>query len=400
MKLGDNGVTRSLLWILPAVFLIGLISMPREEYIADPMAVRCEAVSLINNGTIDVPKEAFNQFNGRRGQYFFENPYNHKWYSKWGIMNGLINVPPLLVEKWWNGSLPYFSPSRAIFLNFLNLILSIASAFYLCLIVSRYTRSPVVITLFVLTAFYCTYWWNYLRAQNSEIYQTLFMLAYYYHITSHFRPTTIDTSKTKWRAKKNQLLLAGIFLGILILVKPVYVILFPVALLWITFLETDRFRLFKKTPASSIGWSLFQSTKLFVIPTLFAAFIVLATNAYKFGSPFEAGFSQWGQDNKPLFSGNIFYGMYLMLFDIQGSAFLAFPILIFALFGYPRFFKTYPADACLFLTSGTILFLINAKLLNPLGLWSYGPRYMLVVLPLNSLPFFKNLELLFCYLKE
>lgn len=397
MKNCSNSSTNPLVWVLLSVFLIGFISMPREEYIADPMAVRCETVSLINKGNLAVPEEISSGF-GDKGQYFFENPVTHKRYSKYGIGNSLMNVPPLLVEKLYNGKLPYFSGSRVIFLNIFNLILSVASAWYLFLIASRYTKSTSVVIFYVLTALYCTYWWNYLRAQNSEIYQALFMLGFYYHITSlfrHFDPKGIEV-RTEWR----QLFLAGLFLGMLILVKTVYVILIPITFLWIMLFELYRPRLNFKTSSAHIYKTLSYIMFWVFIPVACALFILLAVNAYKFGSPFETGYGQWQERGKPIFSGNLLAGMYGMLFDVQGSIFMAFPILGFAIFSFPIFFKKYPADTLLFLVMGTVLFLLHAKFLNYLGTWGYGPRYMLAILPLLSLPFIQTLEFLLSHLRR
>lgn len=155
--------------------------MPKEEYIADPMAVRCETVSLINNGSLAIPSLVAQSF-GERGQFFVENVTKEKWYCKYGILNSLMYLPVLFIQKWHEGTLEYFSPTRVIYLNAFNLLLAIASAIYLFLIASRYTERSIVAFLFVVAALYTTYWWNYLRGQNSEIYQVLFMLGFYYHL--------------------------------------------------------------------------------------------------------------------------------------------------------------------------------------------------------------------------
>ena len=399
MKTESHRVLKVLAFVVPAVVLVGFLSMPKEEYPADPVAVRCETVSLINSGSLEIPKGVADLFKGARGQYFFENS-KHKLYSKFGIMNGLINIPPLLIEKWCDGSLTYLSTTRVIYLNIFNLILSAASAVYLCLIVSRYTRSALVVTIFVLTAFYCTYWWNYLRAQNSEIYQTLFMLALFYHLTSCSRPSISDGKKLENRLDNRHLIVAGFFFGTLILVKVVYVILIPILVAWIICLGPVRAQLGLQGNVLQICAVLFRSTAGFIIPVTCAVFALLMVNAYKFDSPFETGYSQWGESQKPILSGNFFGGLYDLLFYVQGSIFICFPLLIGALFGYPRFFRNYRADALLFLMSGIVLFLIYAKMLNPLGRWCYGPRYMIVLLPLLSLPFVTTLEFLFDHMRR
>ncbi|MCX6957091.1 MAG: hypothetical protein NT164_00885 [Verrucomicrobiae bacterium] len=129
--------------LITLVFCVGILSMSKEEYIADPMAVRCETVSLINDGSLTIPVALAQSF-GERGQFFVENVTKEKWYCKYGILNSLMYLPALFIQKWHEGTLTYTSPSRVIYLNLFNLLLAMASAIYLFLIASRYTKREFV----------------------------------------------------------------------------------------------------------------------------------------------------------------------------------------------------------------------------------------------------------------
>jgi hypothetical protein len=184
------------------------------------------------------------------------------------------------------------------------------------------------------------------------------------------------------------------------LVKAVFVIFVPLTIVWIGSLEFIRLRQHREISRVQICRAVFYSARWLGVPLLIALGVMLAVNAHKFGSPFESGYDQWGQDGKPLLSGNLLAGLDAQLMDIQGSIFLHFPTLIFALFGYYHFSKNHPADVALFVTGGLLLLLINSKLLVPLGTWCYGPRYMLPILPLLSLPFVAVLEFLLVHLRK
>lgn len=374
-----NAKQITLACLLGFVLVVGIFSMPREEYIADPLAMRCETVNLINNASLAVPA-AFACSFGERGQFFVENVTTRKWYCKYGILNSLLYLPILAVQKYHEGKLKYLSSTRVIYLNWFNLLLTLATACYLFLIASRYTLHSTIALLFVLAAFYATYWWNYLRAQNSEIYQTLFMLGFYYHLV---RASDGDNIK-------RQEVLAGLFFAALILTKIVYLILCPVIGIFfisinyqfsgksISFLERLRYFL---QPIVSFG-----------IPVMFSLGVILWVNNYKFGSPFESGYGQWQESGKPIFSGSFFSGLAHFFFDPQYSIFIYFPLLTFALFGYGSFFKNFRKETFLLLGIGITLLLVNSKLLAWSGGWGYGPRYLLVMLPLVSLPFLEVLE--------
>lgn len=361
------------------VLLVGILCMPKEEYIADPMAMRCETVSLINTGSLAIPAALAQSF-GERGQFFVENVVKEKWYCKYGILNSLLYLPVLLMQKWHEGALAYFSATRVIYLNVFNLLLTMVSALYLFLIASRYIKRPVVACFFVIAAFYTTYWWNYLRAHNSEIYQTLFMLGFYYHLVS-----SCDGLKSRRHE-----FFSGLFFAALILTKVVYVILLPIVGI---FLIMIRNKLSQKSLAFSKQVSaLLPSVFAFGLPVALALSLILGINDYKFGSPFESGYGQWQERGQPIFSGHLFSGLTHFFFDPQYSIFIYFPLLTFAFFGYPIFYKKFRRETCFFVALGGAILLVNAKLLTWSGGWGYGPRYLLVMLPLVSLPFLAVLE--------
>ena len=165
------------------VVFVNFLTMPAEEYDGDGASVRIAPVTLINTGKWAVPADRASMF-GERGAYFYQNASGN-WYSKYGILNMLLYVPILQLQKCVMGELDDASDDASpFFLNLFNLFLSCSTAYYLVLIMRRYTTSVATVWIFVLSALYATFWWNYLRAQTFEIYVTLFMLGLYYHLVS------------------------------------------------------------------------------------------------------------------------------------------------------------------------------------------------------------------------
>jgi hypothetical protein len=362
------------------VVLVNFLTMPAEEYAGDATSARIAAVALINTGKWSVPAEKASTF-GERGQYFYQN-VSGDWYSKYGILNTLVYLPVLQLQKCVNGELGDASP---FFLNLFNLVLSGASACYLVLIVRRYTSSVATVWIFVLAAFYATFWWNYLRAQTFEIYVTLFMLGLYYHLVSGLdrEPAPAD------RVRNTHLLGAGIFLGALCLSKNVYLILLPV--LAVLF-ALAQFR----NPAEADGVPgqrrlLVCHLLWFWMPLGLLLCLMLGSNAYRFGSPFNTGYTQWVKENH-LFTANIVPALCGFFFSKQRSIFLHFPLMIFALPGWPAFARRRRFDAITALLFGAVLLVINSAFRNWQGASCYGPRYLLPAAPLLSLPFIHVLE--------
>ena len=338
--------------------------MPAEEYIGDGVAVRIETIQLMETGLWAVPSKVAQGW-GERGQYFYENP-NGAFYPKYGILNTLIYLPPLWIQKIANSNRSLYL-NNAFSLNLFNIVLSCATAAYLALLARRCTNSNPTICIFVCGSLYGTFWWNYLRAQTFEIYLTLFLLAFYYHFVSAL-------NSDQPRRRDRQLLVAAIYLGLLILSKTLFVILLPIAIAFFVFHRRPQN---KRLSSAIFFWWL---------PLSIFVCVLLATNWYRFGSAFTSGYTQWAQESHP-FTMNIGPGVVGLLFSKKGSVFLHFPVLIFALIGWPLFFKRHRREAQLIIAFGAVLFLVTSAFTNWKGSACYGPRYLLPILPLVSIPF-------------
>ncbi len=351
--------------IVLSVAVINFVTMPAEEYAGDGVAVRIETIGLINAGRWIVPPEIAHEW-GKRGQYFYENA-NGAFYPKYGILNTLIYLPPLWGQKIATGNLSLYS-DNTVSLNLFNIVLSCATAGYLALLARRSTTSNLTMSIFVCASLYGTFWWNYLRAQTFEIYLTLFLLGFYYHFVS-----ALNSDQRSLRNR--QFLLAATYLGSLCLSKTVFVIFLPIAMAFFAFHRS-------RSQNQSFG----DAFVFWWVPLLLFIGLLLATNWFKFGSPFSSGYTQWSEESHP-FTINIWPGIVGLIVSKQGSVFLHFPVLIFAVVGWPMFFKSHPREAHLIVAFAAALFLVTSAFTNWKGESCYGPRYLLPVLPLISIPF-------------
>lgn len=377
----------ALIFLLVVVALINFVTMPLQESPGDAIAVRIETVTLINTGGLSVPPNIATMF-GDRGQYYFNNEKNGGWYSKYGIGNTLAYVPVLLLEKIITGSLPFQSDSRVLYLNLFNIAFSVATAAYLFLLTGLLTKSTTARISYVLAAIYCTFWWNHMRIQAFEAFQPFFMLGATYHfLVALYAVGSVSnqdkTARPAFSANRH-LLIAGSYLGYLCLVKTVFVIVVPVFLAAIALKEWKR--LFTEKPGLRRIIDLFGGYFIyFGIPLIVAAIVLLGVNNAKFGSPFVTGYAQWQREAHPM-SGDLLTGISGYLFDPQYSIFITFPVLILAFFGYPFIFRRNRAITIFILSLSLVVILACAKFVNWSGGWSYGPRYLLSVLGLLSLP--------------
>ena len=364
--------------LLGVVTLVNVLALPREQYIGDPVAIRLETVQLLRTGVLGVPAEIGARM-GQRGQYFFENRARGRWFSKYGLLNTLMYVPPLLAERLVTGSLPLVSPRRLAFLNAFNLLLALAAGAYLVATVSLYTSGDALKWVYVLSAFYATFWWNYVRAQAPEIYQTLFFIAFYYHLARHLRGEG-----------RRHLLLSTPYMSGLCLTKLSFLVLVPAVA--VVLLAADREASRGRPPerARGLAAGLRPIVVGFVLPVAGLAVVLGLVSAYKFGSPLLTGYEQMVEE-RDLLGGDLLTGLYGFTLSAQGSMLLHFPLLLFALAGYPAFFRKRPAETAAIVTFTVALLLVNSRFKNWQGAAAYGPRYMLPVLPIASLPFLEVL---------
>lgn len=350
--------------LVSAVLAVNVISMPAAEYPGDAQSVRMEAITLLNGGGWAVPENVATQF-GPRGNYFYQTAAG-RWYPKYGVLNTLIYLPFLWLEKIVTGRVG-FDTDHTIFLNLLNLVAAAATALYLALLARRYSASKFVVSLYVLASIYSTFWWNYLRAQTFETYLPLMMIAFFYHLMR---------ARDLAEPARGQLLAAACSFGVLCLCKTVFVALLPVI----------AFLLLFRHDSSSASARFRGQFMAFWLPVALCLVVLLVTNWAKFDSALNTGYTQW-QEEQQLFTSNVLPALRGYLFDRQQSIFVHFPVLIFALPAWPIFLKRNRPDAVAALLLASVLIILHAARPEWRGAAGYGPRYLLPVAPILAIPF-------------
>ena len=373
MKVLPLKIDLGLVITLLIVLIVGIVVMPAEECPGDAMAVRIETVHILQNGSFGVSAETATKYWGERGMFFDENEVTGKWYPKYGIMNTLIYLPALSVEKLTKGRIQQVStPLRLLLLNIHNILLSLFCAASFYLFARLFTNHAIVAIAYSLSVIYTTFCWFYFRAQIFEIHTLLFLSwALYFFIKSYrsARGCNIEVAgiSTIW------LLLSGLCIGAEILSKTVYVLLAGLSFVgWI--LIPDLRKILRK-----------KHSLFFFTPIISAVILVLVSNQIKFGSALNTGYTQWAAESKPL-SGDMLRGISGYLFDTQWGVFSCFPVFLVAVFYWRKFIRNYPIETGIIISVGFTLLLVNSCFVNWRGVWSYGPRYLLPILPALSLP--------------
>lgn len=370
----------AVLALLLGVAAVNFIWMPGEFLAGDPHAWREETRSLLLSGELNVPRDTVFKIS-ERGEYFAQNERNGLYYSKFGIANSLLAAPPMWLERALGGDIGRrgFVPSLLL-ANLWNLVLCVALAALLYSLAAAYSARIAVRLLFVIGALYCTSLWFYQRAQSSEIYQTLFFTALFMALLGFLRPLMergprgLDAHA--WRC------LAAVWgcAALLVFTRILNGLLLPVIVLLAAWCAA-RGRSWRELRGSAAG----LGAALLLPPALILVALGVV-NHVKFGAPWLTGYHQWRGDSH-LPYGRLADGLWGFLFAPRFSIFLYFPLLIFALVGLRRFAERHRLDLAVMLSIFAPFFLVLAKTPSWAGEWSYGPRYLLPMLPVLSLPF-------------
>lgn len=335
-------------------------------YGGDPTAWRAEARSILSRGVFDVPSSIATNF-GEPGQYFVLNYKNGKYYSKYGTLNGLLNVIPLLA-----GRLMGDEPAA---LGMFAVILSGIIAYVLYDLTGYYTRIEFVRVAFVLLCFYTTYAWNYLRGTNSEATQWLFFLL---AVRALFR------LNRKPEGGRNQSRIIGalwLWTGCLCLTKVSWVLFIPLlagALIYLAHRERIHRSLWPK---------LFLRTV--ILPGALICAVIAINNWLKFGAPWLSGYHQWHDPNPRV---DFLAAFYDLTVSPQWSLLISFPPLLLGILCWKRFWREHKEEGIFILAVFFVFLLANILRGNWRGDWCYGPRYFLFILPLLALPAIYALE--------
>ena len=364
--------------LLTVVAAVNILWMPAEFLAGDPHYWREEARSILLSGELHVPVRDERDFIVR-GMYLVQNEGNGLYYSKYGIGNALLAVPPMLLGYalgWVD--LPRGQHSLLLF-NLWNVVLSLALAALLYALSATYSRRVGVRVAFVLAALYCTSLWFYQRAQSPEIYLTLFFTAFFIallrflHSLEARAPDGLDRRAWAWLAA------AWACVAALLFTRIVFGLLLPLVVLLAVYCAARGRTWAELRPGmAKLGAAL-------LLPPLLMVALLGLVNHVKFGAPWLTGYHQWAAEiHHPI--GSLYDGLWGFLFAPRFSVFLHFPPLAFALVALPRFFARHRLDALAMLSIFLVFLLFLAKLPSWAGEWTYGPRYLLPMLPVLSLP--------------
>jgi hypothetical protein len=367
------------LWALLAfVATMGVVFMPKEMYPGDPVAVREETRAILLRRELAVEPGVARHYaeTQERGQFVVENERNGRSYSKYGSMLAVAYILPMSVEWFVEGDLPAFgSPRRVVYLNAFNILIALLIAASLYRTARRFGAAPWVGALFVSMCFYTTFLWNYLRVQNTDVFQ---LLLFSWCVTGFL---DVLDARREGRSDLPAVLRLWLACNAMLLTRFAYIFVGPCLALGLWW---DRAR---REDGSLVG-SLVREARCHFLPALAGVAVLAAFNTVKFGSPWLSGYHAWprGQALDNLFGGNLLQAVFELTFTAQWGLPYLFPVLWLALPFAASMLRGDPVRFGTILLVAAVSTVLVASRLNWRGEMTYGPRYWIFVAPFMALP--------------
>jgi hypothetical protein len=352
--------------LVTAVVVIGILTLPATLYRGDPFAWQSEARSILLHGELSVP-ESIATISGYPGQFFVLNHRNGKYYSKYGTLNGILNVIPLLIGQ--------LIGNQIVSLGIFAVILCAIIAYVLYDLTGYYTSMEWVRVAFVLLCFYTTYAWYYLRCTNSEATQWLFFLL---AVRSLIR---LNRAPNEEPYRFRNIAPIWLWTACLCLTKISWVLLIPILAAALIYLGHKRG--IPRPLWLGLSW------RAIILPGMLICMVVAINNWAKFGAPWLSGYHQWHDPDPRV---DFLAAFHDLILSPQWGFLICFPPLLLALPAWKRFWREHKEEGIFILMVFVVFLLLNILRGNWRGDWCYGPRYFLFILPLLALPAVHILE--------
>jgi hypothetical protein len=373
-RLGTEGAIAIALVL--TIVAVDVAAMPRVFAGGDADTWQEETASLLRERSLAVPHGIVLTMQGptEDGKYFVRAE-DGRWYSKYGLANSLMFVPPMAVS-WALGRTVPTPGARTDILVFgvYYALLAAATGLLLFRVTRWYSARPLLRAGYVLACLYGTYLWFYQRAQYSELYQVLFFTAAFHFTVRLVRNVT--AGPTAPHVDRRALLGAWAAIAALVLTRLVYAVLLPLPFVALAAAGVLRNRLSRSSLRPALPYLL--------VPPVLVLGALGAVNWAKFGAPWLTGYHQWTVE---LTAGRWSEALLGLLFDVRWSVLLYFPPLALSLAGVRSFVRRHRPEAVVMYFAFAAVLAVVASFSNWRGEWSYGPRYVIFALPVVSLPF-------------
>jgi hypothetical protein len=346
------------LWLFAALLSLYLGTAGGELFTSDGAAMFRTTEALVRRGTLAVDLD--------EGLPQIETGWDGRAYSRYDLGQPVLAIPFYLAGVALGAILPYGEPHVVAYLA-LTTLPQFATAltglvfYHLCLTLYADRRAAALLTLLWGTG---TLAWPYSKFYFAEALLTLFLvLACWLLIRAEGR-------RGPWPMG-----LAGLALGGAIIVRAwaaIFTLPFGIYLL-VSAAQDERL-------SWGAVWGALRRGAPLAVGMIPALIVFLWHNVVRYHHPLLTGYQGQG------FTSPFYIGLYGMLFSSGRSVFLYAPPTLVGLLSLRRFGERFPAVRALIIGAFATVVIFFSPWWGWHGGWSWGPRYLVTVMPLLVLP--------------
>ena len=361
-KMQINFKTKLGLYLL--FFAIYLISASGHFWSTDHISVYLTTQSLVENHSLAI-KPIHDTAVGKDGNS----------YSVFGLGQSILSIPfyltgkivdaisPPAVRKYfnginigdWGGTVPIF------FVSLFNQFVTPLTCVLFFLFCLRLGFSKKISFLTTLIFGFSTATWVSAHDYFQHPLETLLLLLSIYILYSH-----------RMNLQPRHVFFSGSVLAFGILTRINLFVVAPALLIYLLIINRNR-----------ISQIRFQQGLQFLLPILFALAVILILNYFKFG---DIHITDPIHEYQGFSLSNLLIGLYGNLFSVGRSIFLYSPPALISLYLFRKFHVLHCEEGLLFLVISLIYLVTYSVYGDWAGGWSWGPRFLVPILPFLIIP--------------
>jgi hypothetical protein len=343
-------------WLFLLLAAVYLLSYSGSFHAIDEVSVAAMTESLVKHGRVTTDQIQWSQnwtpSQGRVG------PDGHL-YSKKGVGSALLGAP----FYWLSLRLPEVGAVRALMLA--NALVTALTGWLVYACVWRLDYRPAVAALTGLGYGLGTMAWPYAKYFFSEPLIALGLMLALWGLLVYRQNLQVRYA-----------FLGGLGMGVALLAKVANVVTWPLFLAYGGWVAVHP----QQERAAREKERLITAALAFLLPMVIAGLVLAGYNAARTGHLLDLGYAA-----DETFSTALWYGLAGQLLSPGKSLFLFSPILLAALFGIPALLRRDMPTALLSLGVIAVYPLLYGRWYMWWGGWSWGPRFLVPVLPFLSL---------------
>lgn len=347
-----------LLWVFCFFLTAYFLTTKGYPFFVDEELMLETTASIVEKADFDTPCHPWTTKPGR----------HHRCYSNFGIGQSLYEIPFYLAAQ---RLIPERTVNRkqlvqqAVSLSAPVIAALLAVQMILCTTALGFTRKTAFGMALLLG--FGTMIWPYSKMLFRDPLQNLLLFSSITTLIMERRSSVNESSRRSF-FRRHLLIIAGILLGAGITVKETMVLFAPLAAAYAIIGRSSKVK----------------RSLVFGIPVVAGCLICLIYNFIRFENCLDFGYT--GQTMQLGMTTPLPEGLFGLLFSSGRSIFLYNPVLVLAIPAIPAFFRRFPKEGLLLFGVCLVNILFISKYWTWGGSWAWGPRFLLIMVPLMILP--------------